>query len=193
MMTEAEPRIAHLRDWVPLTPAFLRIMSFVNGRVDRAQARINRDLREERLHAALVALDGTIKMLLEGPDWEQRTVCAPLNPAEGVRVEPYEEGDWFIRRADLDEWYPTKAELRQARPRAAAAAPISKLDTWVAKHGPALTGSRPKEGWNKFYDRCRDDCDGWADKKNGKPAADFSNKTIERRLQHAGFKPKPDK
>jgi len=71
---------------------------------------------------------------------------------------------------------------------AAAAAPISKLDAWVAKHGPALAGNQPKEGWNKFYDSCRDDCDGWADKKNGKPAAGFSNKTIERRLQHAGFK-----
>ena len=68
------------------------------------------------------------------------------------------------------------------------AAPISKLDAWVAEHGPTLVGRSPKEGWKKFYNRCRDDCGGWADKKNGKPAAGFSDKTIERRLQHARFK-----
>jgi hypothetical protein len=140
-----------------------------------------------------VAPDGTIIKLLEKEDWQSRTVRVPLNPAEGVAVEPpYEEGRVYIWSADLDEWYPanpatsTTVADRQL-------SPISKLDAWVAEHGPALTGSRPKEGWNKFYDRCRDDCDGWADKKNGKPAADFSNKTIERRLQHAGFKLKPDR
>jgi hypothetical protein len=107
-MTEAEIRIArtfHPCDWVELTPAFLRIRSFAGGRTGLALACINRDLREERLRAALVRTDGTIKMLLEAPDWQQRTVCAPHIPAEGVRVEPYEEGCFFIWRADLDEWY----------------------------------------------------------------------------------------
>ena len=109
-MTEAETRIARTfraRDWVPLTATLIRIMSFVDGRVDLALACINRDLLEGRLRAALVAPDGTIKMLLEASDWQQRTVHAPHNPAEGVRVEPYEEGRFFIWRADLDKEYPT--------------------------------------------------------------------------------------
>jgi hypothetical protein len=193
-VTQAESRIARIfraRDWVALTPAFLRIMTFVGERVDFVEGCINRDLRQGRLHAALVAPDGTIKHF-EGPDWQQRTVRSPLRPAEGVRVEPYEEGRWFIWRADLDREYPTNP-VTPATAADRQLSPISKLDAWVAEHGPALTGGRPKEGWTKFYDRCRDDCDGWTDKKNGKPAADFSNKTIERRLQHAGFKPKPDK
>jgi hypothetical protein len=109
-MTEAATRIArtfHPRDWVEFTLAFLRIRSFVGGRNDLALACITRDLREERLHAALVGLDGTIKMLLKGSDWQQRTVCAPLIPEEGVSVDPYEEGRYFIWRAGLDERYPT--------------------------------------------------------------------------------------
>ena len=88
-------------------PAFIRIVSFVDGRVDLALACINRDLREGRLHAALVAPDGTIKMRLAASDWQRRTVHAPHNPAEGVGVEPYEEGRFFIWRADLDREYPT--------------------------------------------------------------------------------------
>jgi hypothetical protein len=109
-MTEAETRIARTfraRDWVPLTPALIRIMSFVEGRADLALACINRVLLEGRLRAALVALDGTIKMRLEAPDWQRRTVLAPHIPAEGVRVEPYEEGRFVIWRADLDKEYPT--------------------------------------------------------------------------------------
>jgi hypothetical protein len=92
------------RDWISLTPTLLRIMTFVGA--DLALARIEQDLREGRLRAALVAPDGTLKML-DAADWQQRTVCAPLIPAEGVRVEPYEEGRWFVWRADLDEHYPT--------------------------------------------------------------------------------------
>ena len=109
-MTEAEIRIARTfrpRDWVWLTPAFLRIMSFVDGRVDHALACINLDLREGRLHAALVAPDNTLKMRLEASDWQRRAVHAPHIPAEGVRVEPYEEGRFIIWRADLDREYPT--------------------------------------------------------------------------------------
>ena len=126
MMTEAETRIARTfrpRDWVPLTTAFIRIMSFVDGRADLALACINRDLREEVLHAALVASDGTIKMLFEGSDWQRRTVHAPHIPAEGVRVEPYEEGRFFIWRADLDKEYPTNPASAADRQQPPPAAP----------------------------------------------------------------------
>ena len=46
--------------------------------------------------------------LLSRADWEHRTVHAPHNPAEGVRVEPYEPGRYFVRRAD-------PAKLKPAR------------------------------------------------------------------------------
>jgi hypothetical protein len=108
-VTKAEIRIAQTfrpRDWVPLKSAFLRIMSLVDGKADLAHACINRDLREGRLRAVLVAFDGTIKSLLEPSYWQQRTVRAPHIPAEGVTVEPYEEGHFFIWCADLDEEYP---------------------------------------------------------------------------------------
>jgi hypothetical protein len=111
-MNEAEIRIAHPRDWVELTPAFLRIMSFVDEGGARARVRalecINRDLPEKRLRAALVAPDNTIIKILEKPDFQGRTVRSPLDPAEGVWIEPpFEEGRVCICRASLDEWYST--------------------------------------------------------------------------------------
>src|SRR5262249_2591664 len=122
-------------------------------------------------------------------------LCVQLPPDERKGNLPYPYA--YLLRADAARLGLLPAsELPQAKQQhddQAKRALISKLDAWVAEHGPALEGSRPKEGWNKFYDRCRDDCGGWVDKKSGKPAADFSNKTIERRLRHAGFKPKRDK
>jgi hypothetical protein len=96
-------------------------MSFVDEGGARARVRalvcINRDLPEKRLRAALVAPDNTIIKILERPDFQGRTVCSPLNPAEGVRIEPpFEEGRVCIWRASLDEWYST----HPATPAAAA-------------------------------------------------------------------------
>jgi len=110
---KAKISIAQIRrhDLVLLTPAFLRIMSFVGKAL--AHAYIKQDLREERLRAVLVASDGTIKRLLEPSYWQQRAVRAPHIPAEGVTVEPYEEGHFFIWGADLDEEYPVTAADRQ--------------------------------------------------------------------------------
>jgi hypothetical protein len=80
-------------------------MPFADGKVGLAEMFINRDLREGRLHAVSMALDGTLR-LLDGSYWQQRNVRAPLIPEEGVRVDPSEEGRYFILRAGLDEWYP---------------------------------------------------------------------------------------
>ena len=126
-MNEAETRIAHPRDWVELTPAFRQIMSFVGEGGARARIRaleyINRDLPEKRLRAALVAPDNTIIKILEKPDFQGRTVCSPLNPAEGVWIEPpFKEGRVCIWRASLDEWYST----HPAMPVAAADQPKRK-------------------------------------------------------------------
>jgi hypothetical protein len=95
-------------EWVQLTPAFSRIMSNVRGR-DLALACLNRDLRSGRLRSARVHSDGTMTPL-NPSDWEQLTVEAPkLNPEEGVRVDPYVPGDYFVRRVDLDKCCPTAA------------------------------------------------------------------------------------
>jgi hypothetical protein len=111
-------------------------------------------------------------MLLGGPDWEQRTVCAPLNPAEGVRVEPYEEGDWLIRRAGLNEWYPTNP-AKQPPPAAKPGSHklVAAVENRLEKHQPGKGGN---EQWERFCDEVRKSC--------GKKATDrgYSDKTIKR-------------
>jgi hypothetical protein len=185
----SRPLIFNPRDWEQLTPAFGRLKSMVGANGPKLIANsytatyFDRCVHEGLLELALVAPDLTYR-LFDAAERRKLTIRVPLNYEEGCSIEPYHEGRWYVRRSGLE-----KLETEQQ----CDGAPISKLDAWVAKHGPTLEGNRPKEGWNKFYDRCRDDCGGWADKKNGKRAADFSNKTIERRLQHAGFKPKPNK
>jgi hypothetical protein len=94
------PLTFHLRDWVPLQDAVLQVISLVGGKRDLGLEISNRYLRSGQLESALVAPDGTMK-LFEASDWERRTVHAPHNPAEGVRVEPYEAGHYFVRRAGL--------------------------------------------------------------------------------------------
>jgi hypothetical protein len=188
---EAETRITRifsLGDWMVLRDAVLQAISLVGEKRELGLALINQRVHEGLLDLALLAPDGSTLTLFGKADCERRTIHAPLRPAEGVWVEPYEAGQHFVRRSQF-----AKLTSPADQGRAAVAAPMSKIDAWIAKHGHALAGGRPKEGWTKCYDRCRDDCDGWADKKNGKPAAGFSNKTIERRLQHAGYKPKQDR
>ena len=99
------------REWVPLKAALRRIMSITESR-DHALHYLNRDLRSGRLRSALVEIspdDKETMTLLNPSDWQQRTVKATLNPEEGVWVEPYVAGRYFVRRADLDKWYPTTA------------------------------------------------------------------------------------
>jgi hypothetical protein len=101
------------REWVPLTDAFLQILSIV-GRRDLALSCINRDLRSGKLKSALVKVspDGGVTMtLLKLSDWEQRAVWTPLNPQEGVGVEPYVDGHVYLRRIDLDKHYSIAATL----------------------------------------------------------------------------------
>jgi hypothetical protein len=153
-MTEAAIRIAHPRDWVELTSAFLQIRSFVGEGGARARVRalecINRDLPEERLRAALVAPDNTIIKILEKSDFQGRTVCSPLNPAEGVWIEPpFEEGQRVcISRASLDEWYSTHLEIAKKAELSAVADHESELSA------RARRGRKPHD-WElyraKFY------------------------------------------
>jgi hypothetical protein len=80
-------------------------MSTVESR-DLAIARINGDLRSGRLESERVQIsDGKeTKTPLNLSDWQQLTVEAPIiSPMEGVRVDPYVPGHYFVRRVDLDK------------------------------------------------------------------------------------------
>jgi hypothetical protein len=94
------PPTFHLRDWVPLQDAVLQIISLVGGKRDLGLAMINQYLRSGQLELARVAPDLTMT-LFSRTDCEHRTVHAPSNPAEGVRVEPYEAGYYVVRRDGL--------------------------------------------------------------------------------------------
>ena len=190
-MPEAETRITRnfsLGDWMVLRNAVVQLIFSVDEKRELGLALINRYVHEGLLDLALLAPDCSTLTLFGKADCERRTIHAAHRPAEAVWVEPREDGQHFVRRSQF-----AKLTSPTDQGRTAVAAPMPKRDAWIAEHRSEIAGGRPKEGWTRFYDRCRDDCGGWADKKNGKPAAGFSNKTIERRLQQAGFKLKPDK
>ena len=81
-------------------------MSITESR-DFALRCLNRDLRSGRLRSALVDFspdDKETMTLLNPSDWQQRTIEAPINPEEGVRVEPYVSGRCVVWRVDFDTW-----------------------------------------------------------------------------------------
>jgi hypothetical protein len=94
------PPTFHPHEWSTLQDEVLRVIALVGGKRELGLAIVNRDLRSGLLEGTLVAPDGT-PTPLSRTDWERRTVHAPHNPAEGVRVEPYEAGYYFVRRAGL--------------------------------------------------------------------------------------------
>lgn len=124
-MTEAEtnvprfpvPPTFHPRDWLPLQDAVLQFISLVGGKRDLGLEIVNQYLRNGQLGSVLVAPDGTPK-LLEASDWGRgrRTVHAPHNPAEGVSVEPYEAGYYFVWRADFAKLTSPASEPTARRP-----------------------------------------------------------------------------
>jgi hypothetical protein len=147
-VTEAKtklPRAFRAREWVEITPAFLWILSFVHGRADFASGCINRDLRESRLRAALVAADGTIVKLPDAAYWREHTVCAPHIAAEGVRVEPFEEGRWFIWKADLEREYPTTTSPAAADRQSPAAGAEPSQSLQAARQPPQPSPAAPPD------------------------------------------------
>jgi hypothetical protein len=105
-------------DWVPLKAALLRLISITGSR-DRGLSSLNRGLRSGRLGSANVqsSPDGSELVTVHDPSyWEQHSVGAPLNPEEGVWVEPYEAGDFYVRAVDLDKFAgtPTTATAPQS-------------------------------------------------------------------------------
>ena len=100
-MNEAEIRIAQTilpRDWTSLRDVVLKVVAFFGRDLDLVM--INRYLHEGLLELALVAPDSTTTVFSR-TDCEHRTIHAPFNRAEGVRVEPYEAGRYLARLAEL--------------------------------------------------------------------------------------------
>jgi hypothetical protein len=123
------------RDWEPLRDPVLRVISRVGGKTVPGLRLVNQCLRNGLLELALMTPDGTWK---EFSRTDCGTVCAPLiHPAEGVRVEPYEDGDYFIRRASHAE--PTSLA---SEPAASAVEPLPPSEP---KHpAPASSSSQVK-------------------------------------------------
>jgi hypothetical protein len=71
-------------------------------------------------------------------------------------------------------WFPETI----LRPKRKAAA----LDLWIEEKVKSGVYPPAKINWQKFCDDARDACDGWRDKKEGKPARAFTHKTIYRKV-----------
>jgi hypothetical protein len=86
---------------VSLRDAVLQVIALVGGKREPGLALINQRLHSGLLDLALLAPDGSTLTEFSEEDCKRRTIHAPLNPAEGVRVEPYEAGQHFVRRSHL--------------------------------------------------------------------------------------------
>jgi hypothetical protein len=147
-MTEAEIRIAQKllpRDWTSLREVVLKVIDFFGGPRGSGLAMVNRYLHEGLLELALVAPDSTMTEFLR-KDCEHRTIHAPLlNPAEGVRVEPYEAGHYLARLAEL-----TSPAERVEPGRDVDTADVPVQGTQVKPEGPRLPppAREPASEWD---------------------------------------------
>lgn|SRR5262249_21030609 len=97
----------HPPGWASLHEIVLLAISLLDRKRDRGLAVINQCLRNGQLILEWHAPDGTTTVFLR-TDWEQQTVCAALDPAEAVWLEPYIEGYGIV-------WTPTaRAEVELA-------------------------------------------------------------------------------
>ena len=121
-MNEAEIKIAQKvlpRDWTPLLDVVLGVGAFFKRDLDLVM--INRYLHEGLLELMLVRPDGTMTRFSK-EDCAHLTISAPFHRAEGVRVEPYQAGQYFGRLAKL-----TSAADRQL-PVAGETAPAARVE-----------------------------------------------------------------
>jgi len=136
-MNEAETRIAQTilpREWTWLRDVVCSVTDFFKR--DLGLVMINRYLHEELLELALVASDGTMTEFSR-EDRERRTVHAAFFPAEGVWVEPHEDGQHFARLAKLPS--PATATPPADRPMAPAEESMPE---------PAPTQQSPPQQWD---------------------------------------------
>jgi hypothetical protein len=150
-VSEADADIAWLvpfadlvaRNWESLRDPVLQIIKRVGGKTVPGLSVVNQCWQHGLVELGLMPLDG---ITISKREREHRSVCAPLiNPAEGVRVEPYEAGCWFIRRASHAE--PTSPA---SEPAASAVEPLqAELSAESAEPAavPHLGGRPPVVNW----------------------------------------------
>ena len=128
-------------------------------------------------------------------DLDRRATSALVSMMEDILVVSVLRDD-FLRWA-AEEGYPppafwdaapTTTKQSNASPTSATSTKAPRLNTWVAEQAKELKELARKKTRKQIYDHCRDECDGWADRQNGKFARGFSNKTIDRQLQRNGIK-----
>jgi hypothetical protein len=110
-MNEVELSIARKllpRDWTPLVDVVLGVGASFKRDLDLVM--INRYVHEEVLELMLVRPDGTTTEFSK-KDCAHLTISAPFHRAEGVRVEPYQAGQYLGRLAtSAADWQPPAAD-----------------------------------------------------------------------------------
>jgi hypothetical protein len=191
-------------DWMPLQDVVLQAIALVGGNRNRVLGLdvINQCLRGELLELALLAPNG-VWTVFSKTDCEHRTVHAPLIPAEGVRVEPYEAGHYFVRRATSPASGPT-VRTEESMPGPASPVEPVALDSPPAdiESAPALPhpGGRPpavdwemvgREVWrlmNHHGEFSADDPDWNAQARLESALADFCETTFDKRPSETTIK-----
>ena len=112
-----------------------------------------------------------IAKFLTDHGWMRRAAAAPWLESKGYPLPP----QWMIstRSADGPSEENSIATRKTKKP--------SKLEAWAAEQ----VKCQHKGLKTELYVRCRDECDGWINKRDGKYARGFSDKTIQRRLDEA--------
>jgi hypothetical protein len=146
-VNEAEISIAQTllpRDWTPLRDVVLQTVAFFGGTHGPGRAMINRYLHEGLLELALAAPDGRWTEFSRA-ECERRTIHAPLNPAEGVRAEPYEAGQYLVRLAkSIPPATPTAAADRpMARAEESMSEPVSPVEPEPSRVEPVPPPPKP--------------------------------------------------
>jgi len=149
-VTEAEITIAQKllpRDWTPLRNVVLGVEAYFGHYLDLDLVMINRYVREGVLELMLVRPDGTPRQFSR-MECKQRTISAPFHRAEGVGVEPYEDGQYLGRLAESISPATTTSPAdqpgdAQPQPQSSPQPPVPKLSgkQWVK----AAYDRRPNE------------------------------------------------
>jgi hypothetical protein len=143
-VSEADADIAWLvpfadlvaRNWESLRDPVVQIIKRAGGKTVSGLRIINKCRRDGLLELGLMPPDGTTMRRFSKT--ENLTIRAPdIHPAEGVRVEPYMAGDWFIRRAN-----PAEPISSASEPTARAEGSIPESTPLV--ESPLAPGSAPK-------------------------------------------------
>jgi hypothetical protein len=149
-VSEAETNIAQLalfaavvaRDWEPLPEGVLRIIKRVGGKTAPGLLMVNQCWQRGLIELGLMPPDDTTILPKERA---HRSICAPsINPAEGIHVDPYEAGLWFIRRAPDFATPTSSASEPAARAEASMSEPVPPAELKQPAPTPSSAQGEPK-------------------------------------------------